>query len=210
MPAKTIDYYFSLVSLWSYVGCRAFDEMARRHNVQVFYKPVDLMAVFAVSGGLPVKQRAPQRQAYRLVEMERWREVRKIPLVLHPKFYPANPALGHRMILAAIARNEEVGAFTRAGLQAAWAGELNIEDPATLADLASQSGLDGKALLAASDDPQIEAQAKALTDEAIARRVFGAPTYFYRDEPFWGQDRLDLLEAAITSDRPALPLPAEL
>jgi len=210
MAARTIDYYFSLVSLWSYVGCAAFDEMRRRHNMEVVYKPVDLMAVFAVSGGLPVKQRAPQRQAYRLVEMQRWREVRNLPLVLHPKFYPANPTLGHRMILAAMARNQDVGAFTRACLKAVWADELNIEDPATLGDLANHSGLDGAALLAGSDDPQIEARAKALTDEAIARRVFGAPTYFYRDEPFWGQDRLDMLEAAITSDRPALPLPTEL
>jgi 2-hydroxychromene-2-carboxylate isomerase len=208
--ARTIDYYFSLISLWSYVGCRAFDEMTRSHDIQVIYKPVDLMGVFAVSGGLPVKQRAPQRQAYRLVEMQRWREVRKIPLVLHPKFYPASPALGHRMILAALARNQDVGAFTRAGLQAVWADELNIEDSATLIELANRSGLDGKALLAASGDPELEARAQALTDEAIACRVFGAPTYFYRHEPFWGQDRIEMLEAAITSDRPALPLPAEL
>jgi 2-hydroxychromene-2-carboxylate isomerase len=145
MAAKTVDYYFSLISLWSYVGCLAFDEMTRRHDVKVVYKPVDLMNVFSVSGGLPVKQRAEQRQAYRLVEMLRWREVRKIPLVLHPKFYPASPALGHRMILAALARDEDLGAFTRAGLQAVWADELNIEDPATLVDLANRNGLDGEA-----------------------------------------------------------------
>jgi 2-hydroxychromene-2-carboxylate isomerase len=64
--------------------------------------------------------------------------------------------------------------------------------------------------LAASGDQAVAARSQALTEEAIARRVFGAPFYFYRDEPFWGQDRLDMLEAAITSDRPALPLPAEL
>src|SRR5271170_6607459 len=113
MATKTIDYYFSFISLWSYVGCRAFAELVQRHAVEVVYKPVDLLAIFAASGGLPVKERALQRQAYRLVEMERWREIRGIPLVLHPRFYPADPSLGHRMLLAALQLGQDVAAFSR-------------------------------------------------------------------------------------------------
>ncbi|MEI8403470.1 MAG: DsbA family protein, partial [Alcaligenaceae bacterium] len=97
-----VDYYFSFISLWSYVGSLVFREMIERHDIEVNYKPIDLLAAFAVGGGLPVKERAPQRQAYRLVEMQRWREIRGVPLVLHPRYYPVDPELGHRMLLAAL------------------------------------------------------------------------------------------------------------
>jgi len=200
----TIEYYFSFISLWSYVGSGAFRQLVERRGLTVIYKPVDLMAVFASSGGLPVKQRATARQAYRLVEMQRWRELRGIPLVLHPRYYPANPSRGHRMLLAALRRNQPVGAFADAVLRAVWADEQNVEESDTLVRLADAGGLDGRQLLAASDDPAQVAEEDRLTREAIARKVFGAPFYFWRGEPFWGQDRLDLLETAITSRRPPL------
>jgi len=203
-----IDYYFSFISLWSYVGSRVFDDLARRHGAQVIFKPVDLLAVFAAGGGKPVRERAAARQSYRLVEMQRWREIRGIDLVLHPRFYPADPSLGHRMLLAALRQGLDVGAFAHAGLRAVWADEMDIADPATLARLAGDSGLDGNDLLEqARRDPALRDQEAALTRQAIDRQVFGAPFYFYRDEPFWGQDRLDLLDAAIVSGRPAVPAP---
>jgi len=203
--STTIEYWFSFISLWSYVGSGAFRELVARRGLTVVHKPVDLMAVFATSGGLPVKQRATQRQAYRVVEMQRWREVRGIPLVLHPKHYPADPARGHRMLLAAQRDGRDVAAFADAALRAVWADELDVADPDTLVRLAERGGLDGKALLAASDDPALAAQADALTREAIERQVFGAPFYVWRGEPFWGQDRLDLLEAAIAAGRAPIP-----
>jgi 2-hydroxychromene-2-carboxylate isomerase len=196
-----VDYYFSFISLWSYVGSLVFREMIERHDIEVNYKPIDLLAAFAVGGGLPVKERAPQRQAYRLVEMQRWREIRGISLVLHPRYYPVDPELGHRMLLVALERGENVGLFVHAALKAVWADELNIADPDTLVSLADASGLDGMSLLQAAANPAIAERSSELTDEAIARKVFGAPFYFYRDEPFWGQDRLDMLDGAIASGR---------
>jgi 2-hydroxychromene-2-carboxylate isomerase len=97
-----VEYFFSFISLWSYVGSLVFGDIVRRHELQVVYKPIDLMAIFAAGGGKPVRQRPLQRQAYRLVEMERWKAIRSIPLVTWPKFYPADPSLGHRLLLAAI------------------------------------------------------------------------------------------------------------
>ena len=201
-----IDYYFSFISLWSYVGSLAFEDLVRRTGAEVTFKPVDLMAVFAAGGGKPVKERPKQRQAYRLVEMQRWLEIRGIPLVLHPRFYPADPSLGHRMLLAALRENLDVAAFVHAGLKAVWADELDIADPATLSHLARESGLPGERLLhEASNDPTLSSAEAELTNEAVTRQLFGAPFYFFRDEPFWGQDRLELLERAVTQ-RPA-PIP---
>jgi 2-hydroxychromene-2-carboxylate isomerase len=203
-----IEYYFSFISLWSYVGSRVFHDLARRHDARIVFKPVDLLAVFAAGGGKPVKERALPRQAYRLVEMQRWREIREIDLVLHPRYYPADPALGHRMLLAALRDGQDVSAFVHACLRAVWADELDIADPATLRKLAFDSGLDGDTLLAQAPDAGLREQEAALTQEAIARQVFGAPFYFYRDEPFWGQDRLDLLDLAISSGRSPVAVPA--
>lgn len=208
-PKRRIEYYFSYISLWSYVGSLAFQDLVRRLDLEVEYKPIDLLSVFAAGGGKPVKERPLQRQAYRLVEMRRWRDIRGIPLVLHPKFYPADPALGHRMFLAAQAGAGgagNLGLLAHLGLKAVWADELNVEDPQTLVELAAQAGFHGAALLEASQEPTYALQADALTGEAVERDLFGAPFYFHEGEPFWGQDRLDLLEAAITSGRaPILP-----
>lgn len=201
---RTIECYISLISLWTYIGSQAFRELVARHDLKVVYKPIDLMAVFAATGGLPVKQRSIARQAYRFVEMQRWREIRQIPLVLQPKFYPASPVRAHRMVLAALRGGNSVHDFICAVLRALWADEQNIQDPETLVQLANASGLDGRALLGASDDAALLAQEEALTREAIERKVFGAPFFFWRGEPFWGQDRLDQLEAMISSRRPAI------
>lgn len=201
-----IEYYFSFISLWSYVGSLVFQDIVARHDVQVKYKPINLLQVFAAGGGKPVRERPLQRQSYRLVEMERWRDIRHIPLVFHPKFYPADPTLGHRMLLAALGDGSDVGGFVHAGLKAVWADERDIADPDTLVRLADENGLDGKALLARADDPALHRQEADLTSEAIERQLFGAPFYFYRDEPFWGQDRLDMLDDVLTSGRaPILP-----
>ncbi|MDH2384385.1 2-hydroxychromene-2-carboxylate isomerase [Bradyrhizobium sp. CER78] len=201
-----VEYYFSFISLWSYIGSLVFQDLAKRHDVQVVFKPIDLLAVFAAGGGKPVRLRPPQRQSYRLVEMERWKRIRGIPLVTWPKFYPADPSLGHRMLLAAIGQGRDATAFAHAGLKAVWADELNVEDAETLVSLANHSGLDGEALLALAADPKLVAREAFLTREAIERQLFGAPFYFYRGEPFWGQDRLDQLGAAIASGaEPILP-----
>lgn len=200
-----VAYYFSFISLWSYVGSLVFQDLVKRHEVDVVYKPIDLLAVFAAGGGKPVRERPTQRQAYRLVEMERWKAIRNIPLVTWPKFYPANPSLGHRMLLIARDQGQDVGAFAHAGLKAVWADELDVEDPQTLIELANRSGLDGAKLLAAAESSLVHQTEADLTREAIERQLFGAPFYFYRDEPFWGQDRLGLLEAAIVNERAPIP-----
>ena len=123
------------------------------------------------------------------------------PPAVAGRFYPADPTVGHRMLLAALRDGQDVMAFAHAGLKAVWADELNVEDPETLVRLADTSGLDGRKLLAQVNDADLVAQEKALTADAVERKLFGAPFYFYRGEPFWGQDRLDLRPAAVRDDQ---------
>lgn len=99
---KTVDYFFATASPWSYLGHARFAELAKRHDASVNYKPVDALAVFEVSGGLPLNKRASQRQAYRLAELKRWRERLGVPLNLQPQFFPVSGKLAATMIIAAI------------------------------------------------------------------------------------------------------------
>lgn len=200
------DYYFAPASPWAYLGHAPFVALARRHRVPVAVKPIDLGGtVFPASGGLPVPQRPPQRQAYRLVELERWARHRGVRLNLRPRFFPVDNVPASRWILAVDALHgaDTALAFTGEVLAACWADEMNIADPAVLAERASRCGVDPRAAAQRADAPETAKRFRALTDEALAAQVFGAPWFVWRGEPFWGQDRLDFLERAFVA-HPAL------
>ncbi len=193
--AKVVDYYFTPVSPYAYLGHERLVSIAARHGASINVKPCDVGKVFSVSGGLPLKQRAPQRQAYRLTELERWPKFLGIPLNKQPKFFPVSGDLASKWILAASARAPaDALALTGAIMRAVWAEDRDIADAATLAAIAGEQSLDPHALAAIAGSPETSARYEALTQEAIERQVFGAPTYVYRDELFWGQDRLDFLD----------------
>lgn len=189
-----IDYYFTPVSPFAYLGHARLAAIARDAGVAVDVKPVDIGRVFASSGGLPLAKRAPQRQAYRLVELQRWRDFLGIALNVQPRYFPCPGDAAAKWILAAAGADARqalqlAGAFGRA----LWAEERDIADARTLADIAVDNGLDAPALALAADSEGVAARYEALTAEAMDRGVFGAPTYIYRGEMFWGQDRLDFL-----------------
>ncbi len=197
--AKTIDYYFTLTSPWTYLGHRRLVEIARRHAAEVRVKPVDYGVIFPQTGGLPLPKRAPARQAYRLMELKRWRTQLGIELNLHPKFFPAPADAAARMVIAADQAGGDSLALSHAILSAIWTEEKDIADPPTLSEIANAAGQDGAALLAASQRPEAQTTFEAQTQEALERGVFGAPTYIYEDELFWGQDRLEALDRALAA-----------
>jgi len=188
---KVVDYYFSPVSPWTYLGHARFAQIAQRHGATVKAKPVDYGVIFPASGGLPLGKRAPQRQAYRLVELARWRDHLGLTLTVQPKFFPVDGT--HAACLIAAIGDDKRMTVAEDVLAAVWAREENIADPKTLSAIASRHGL-------ADIAPMLE-RGKALyaanTQEALALNVFGAPTYVYKGELFWGQDRLDFLERAL-------------
>jgi 2-hydroxychromene-2-carboxylate isomerase len=195
---KLIDYYFATISPFMYLGHERLVALARRHGATIAVKPINLGEVFPVSGGLPLSKRAPQRQAYRLAELRRWSEHLNIPLHCQPKFFPVNGDLAAYWILAA-AEQGLVQALDLTGAvgRAIWAQERDVAAEETLNAIASEIGLDAGALARRAAAAEIAERFKALTQEAIERQVFGAPTYVYRGELFWGQDRLDFLDRAL-------------
>jgi 2-hydroxychromene-2-carboxylate isomerase len=196
---RTIDYFFTPVSPFTYMGHDRFVAIAAKHGATIEVKPVDLGKVFGVSGGLPLKQRAPQRQAYRLFELARWSKYLGLPLNTQPRHFPVPADSASKWILAALSQHDAGSALKLTGalLRAVWAEERNIADVDTLAAIASEQGLDAKSLAASAGAAVVGERYETLTQEAIDRQVFGSPTYIYRGEPFWGQDRLDFLDRAL-------------
>ena len=191
----SIDYYLAPQSPWTYLGHTRFVQMAAKHGAQVNLKPVDLGKVFAVSGGLPLGQRAPQRQAYRMLELARWRDVSGLPLHVQPKHFPVPGEPAAKLIVAVQWADGTAAALGIAGrvLAAVWAQQRNIASADTLAELLAEAGLPASRLQEAGS-PAVQSQCDAHTQDAIAAGVFGGPSYVIDGEIFWGQDRLDFVE----------------
>ena len=142
--SKVVDYYYSLVSPWTYLGGLRFERIAAEAGAVVKRKPINLGKVFPVSGGLPLAKRAPQRQAYRLVELARWRDHLGMALNLEPKFFPAPDGLAGRVVIAARRAGADAGRLGNAILRAVWAEERDIADPDTLRAIAAETGIDDR------------------------------------------------------------------
>lgn len=197
MP-KVCEYYFAPQSPFAYLGHARFVALSKQYGVQVAVKPCDLGKVFNLSGGLPLAKRAPQRQAYRLVELQRWSEYLQLPLNLQPKFFPVPGDAAAKLIIAVQLAHGSEAALDVTGsiLRAVWAEEKNIADEDTLAAIADAHGHDGKALLKSSETASVQTEYDRFTDDAIAANVFGSPWFVVDGEGYWGQDRLDFVERA--------------
>ncbi len=194
--ALTIDYYFAPNSPWTYLGHERFAQIAAAAGAGINVLPVDLGGkVFPVSGGLPLAKRAPQRQAYRLLELKRFSEFLGQPIVLQPKFFPVNADDAAKLIIAVDMHDGSEAAMRIAGriLRGVWVDERNIADARDLAKMLEAEGLPSQRL----DDSMSQAVHQRYEQDsqrAIAAGVFGAPSYVVEGEIFWGQDRLDFLQ----------------
>ena len=193
--SHTIDYYFPPQSPWAYLGHARFVALARASGATVRVLPADFGQVFAASGGLPLGKRAPQRQAYRLVELRRFADHLQMPIHVQPRFFPVQGDDAARLIIAVDEADGADAALGLAGavLTAEWAEQRDIADPAVLAQLLAEQGLDA-ARLKQSREPATARRYEAHTRAAIDAGVFGGPSYCVNGEIFWGQDRLDFLQ----------------
>lgn len=192
----TIDYYFAPNSPWTYLGHQRFCEIAKAAGATVNVLPVDLGGkVFPVSGGLPLAKRAPQRQAYRLVELKRFSEYLKQPMNLQPAFFPVNPDDAAKLIIAVDLADGSDAALRLTGriLRGVWVDQKNIGDARDLAAMLEAEGLPAKRL-DESMSQAVHDRYEADSQRAIDAGVFGAPSYVIDGEIFWGQDRLDFVQ----------------
>lgn len=195
----TITYYMTLNSPWSYLGSAKFAELAKKYGHSVDIKPSKFGVIFPQTGGLPLPKRAPARQAYRLMELKRWREVRGLAVNIQPKHFPSDETAGTRLVIAAKLQGKDAHQLATELGRALWEREENLADWDAIRSAAARAGLDAEAIRkAAPSDAELDKLHDENTAEALARGVFGAPTYYLESgEFFWGQDRLELLERAL-------------
>src|SRR5215210_4798820 len=175
MP-EHIDYYFSIVSPWAFMGHRPFMDIVQRYGLEVSYKPVPLGKVFAEKGGLNFH--------------------------LRPKNWPFDGTLADCFVIAMVDAGHDPDHFLRRAFAAVWEDELTLAEEANLLRLAREQGLPGEALLAAAKADETRAKYEQNYRDAVAADAFGSPVYVRAGEAFWGQDRLDLFEDAVKSGRP--------
>jgi 2-hydroxychromene-2-carboxylate isomerase len=200
MP-RQVDYYFSFSSPWAYIGHKAFRDVVAAHGLKVNHKPVVLVELFSETGGLPLIRRHPVRQRYRMVELQRWRDKRGLNFHFQPKHVPLNARLADGVVIAAVEAGLDPDPYLRRAFPAVWEEELNLAEPDVVVKLADEAGLPGKKLVERSGSDDISAAYEQNRQDAINADVFGSPVYVLDGEVFWGQDRLDLLDDALTSGR---------
>ena len=139
-----IDYYLAPQSPWTYFGHARLVQMAKQAGATVRIMPVDLGGqIFPATGGLPVAQRPPQRQAYRLVELQRFSHFLQMPFNLKPKFFPVAGDDAARMIIA-VDQHDGVDAAMKvcaAVLAAVWVQERDIADASVLQAILKEQGV---------------------------------------------------------------------
>lgn len=191
-----VEYFFVPNSPWTYLGHQRLRDIARAAGATIEVLPFDLGGkVFPISGGLPLAKRAPQRQAYRLLELRRFSDYLGVPINIEPRFFPVNGDDAAKLIIAVGLHDGTEAALDIAGavMRALWVEERNIADEPTLAALLAERGLPARRL-EDSHSQAVHDRYETHTARAIEAGVFGAPSYVIGGEIFWGQDRLGFVE----------------
>lgn len=197
MDSKTVECFYVLSSPWAYFGGPRLQDIIRRNRARLVLRPYEWLVVTEATGGISLRTRPQPRQDYHATELARWREYLGMPLNLRPKYYPTDNRAAARMVIAAQARGLDAMLLSHALLRALWVEERDIRDAGVREAVAVENGLDGPALRAAEDMQETVAAFAKNTSDAIAQGVFGSPSYIFRGEKFWGQDRLDFLDRAL-------------
>ncbi len=194
-----VDYYFATLSPFTYLSGRRPSEIAQKHGATLTYKPLDIMALFARTGGVPPKDRHPNRREYRLQDLRRRSKRAGLTLNLKPAHWPTNGAPSTYAIIAAQNEGGDVAQLVHNFGAACWAEDRDIAADDVIRDVLERSGFDpalaDKGLMTSADT-----FAKNLED-AVMAGAFGAPFFITdTDERFWGQDRMDDLDAYLAGD----------
>lgn len=193
MP-HTLEVFFDFSSPYAYLGQTQAEALAARTGATLVWRPILLGGLFKAIGQamVPMQTWSAAKQQHTLVDMGRWAAHWQVPFRF-PDNFPFNSVKALRVWLALPEARRD--AFRQAAYNAAWADNRDLTSDAVLADLI---GDDAEAILARTQDADIKQQLIDSTQDAVARGVFGAPTWIVdKTELFWGQDRLPLVERAL-------------
>jgi len=188
-----IDYFMITLSPFCYLAGDELEQIAEKHGATIAYKPVNLLQIFAATGGIVPADRHPARQAYRMQELTRVAKAKGLPINLKPAFFPSNPVPScYSVINAQNSGGGDVAGLCQSFLRACWAEEKDVAEDKVLRACLTENGFDPDLVNSGLLSGAVVFERN--TEEAIKKGVFGAPTYVVGDQIFWGQDRLSYLD----------------
>ena len=198
---KTIDFIFDFGSPNAYLAYTVLQDIARRTGAQVVLTPCLLGGIFKITGN-----QAPMtafggvqgKLAYEALETKRFVARHKLDRYQFNPHFPVNTLLIMRGLVAARRLGVEQ-AYLDTVMAAMWERGLKMDDPQVVAAALAEAGLDAKAILEATQDPDVKAELMANTEQAAARGAFGIPTFFVGDEMFFGKERLGQVEEELAA-----------
>ncbi|WP_419909388.1 2-hydroxychromene-2-carboxylate isomerase [Hoeflea sp.] len=196
-----IDYYFYGASPFTYLGHNALAGAAERQGADINYKPVNLFALWEVSGAVPPAKRPPVRQRYRLVELQRVADFRGLPINTNPKFWPVDTTLADQAVIALTEAGKDPKDYMAKVLSGVWAEERDLSDKGVIAGILTDCGFDAETVLERAQSDEVAAIRARNSEDAVAADAIGVPAYVLNGEVFWGQDRIELLEHALRTGR---------
>lgn len=199
--SKTLEFIFDFGSPNAYLAMQTLPPILARTGATLVIRPALLGGIFKATGNkAPMVQYAdvPVKMAYERLEMQRFIAANRLTAFRMNPHFPVNTLLLMRGATAA-REDQRLDAYVAAGLRAMWEDGLKMDDPAVAAAFFDANGFDGAALLARTQDPAVKDALAVATQEAVARGVFGIPTFFVGDEMFFGKDRLAQVEAALSA-----------
>lgn len=191
MSGHTIEFFWDSASPYTYLAATQVEAFAARHDATVVWKPFLLGKAFEATGNRPPAM-VPAKGKHLFQDLRMWARLYGVPL-RWPKVFPVASLTSLR--IACALPDEQVPTWAKAVMAAYWGREEDIGQPDVLKAVAAGLGWNGDELLARAQDPAVKERLKANTDDAIARGVFGAPTFFVGDRMFWGNDRFELMGA---------------
>lgn len=196
-----IDYYFSSISPFTYLGHEEIRSVAGRHNAKLAVKPIDLKVIWATTGHLPLAQRPAMRQDYRIIDLKRIAERRGLAINVRPNFFPADASFADLTTVALVAMGIDPLDFMETVFTGTWVRDEDIADRVQIEAYLERLGLPVAEIVARAEAPDSAAIRKANSDAAVAACIPGSPGFVLNGEPFFGQDRIDDLEHALDSGR---------
>lgn len=195
--SKTVECFFDLGSPASYLAWTQLPSLCARHGATLQWRPMLLGGVFQATGNASPAA-VPAKARYSLVDLQRYATRYGVPLSFS-RFFPINTlTLMRGAIGFQLKQPQHFEAYLKAVFNGIWVEQQNLGDPQVLASVLTAAGLSVEAFLALVADVEVKEALKTATAEAVARGVFGAPTCFVEGEMFFGQDRLEFVEAALT------------
>jgi len=196
---KNIEYYFSPMSPWAYLGHERLNTIASRVGASIELRPVDPMKLFAATGGVPLVKRPVQRQKYRIYELNRWKNFLQSPIVIEPDFFPYNPLTASLVVIATdkLFGQHKGMLITQKLMEGCWVHNRDMGSDEEIRNCIEACDIDSETVMQSITTQETMNQYDENTELAIKNDVFGAPTYRIDGEPFWGQDRLDFVERAL-------------